>query len=80
MSKLYEDDPRGLLDRVQHRGGVHGERDVSPHGAVRAGHVEVGGVGEEPRDDALADRVHVSRRRGGNLVPPHCPQHLQSTM
>ena len=48
--------------------------------AVRPGHVEVGGVGEEPRDDALADRVHVSRRRGGNLVPPHGPQHLNRTV
>ena len=38
--------------------------------------MEVGGVGEEAGDDALADRVHVRRRRRGNLVPPHGPQHL----
>ena len=76
MCQLDKNDPRGLLDRVEHRGRVHGERDVPAHGAVGAGHVEVGGVGEEPRDDALADRVHVRRRRLGNLVSSHRPQHL----
>ena len=76
MCQLDKNDPRGLLDRVEHRGRVHSERDVAAHGAVGAGHVEVGGVGEEPRDDALADRVHVRRRRLRNLVPSHRPQHL----
>ena len=31
VGQLYEDDPRGLLDGVEHRGGVHGERDVAAH-------------------------------------------------